>query len=213
MMTLEELIGEGRRLQRACVFLKGDGTGDPVAVWHHEFVRTRAEGDFEPWFSVDTRFIPGFDPAQARFVTICTSNEDETGRIDALPALPSGLPLYAHAAAVLPSIEAIFALGGEKVAAWLQANRWERSQRYSSGFPDRALVEAYGRQWVDEHPILGRHADLYAALGGWHLPGADDDWFDLIDERLLAVTVKDSEPWVEAWQKPAGDLHVIQRIM
>ena len=211
-MTLEELIEEGRRLQRECVFLKSDGAGEPAAVWHHEFVRTPTNSSFEAWFTVDTRFVPGIDSPQARYFSVCTSNDCETGRIDAVSALPSGLPLYAHPAVVLPPIEAIFALGGEKVATWLHANGWKRTERYGNGFPDRALVEAYERQWAQEHPILGQHEGLYAALGGWHLPGADDDWFDLLHERLLAVTVKDSEPWVEAWEAADGRLHVIQRI-
>ena len=49
-------------------------------------------------------------------------------------------------------------------------------------------------------------------LGGWHFPMADDDWHELIDEQLIAFTIRDSEPWVEAWRMRAGQFRVIQRI-
>jgi hypothetical protein len=41
---------------------------------------------------------------------------------------------------------------------------------------------------------------------------ADDDWHDLLDERLMVFTIRDSEPWVEAWRTRAGQFSVIQRI-
>jgi len=53
---------------------------------------------------------------------------------------------------------------------------------------------------------------IYAFTGGWHLPGQDDDWHDLIPAKLLLTTVRDSEPWVEVFQMPEGDYKVIQRI-
>ena len=60
-MTVEGLIEEGRRLQRDSVFLKPTGTGEPAAVWHHEYPRIPNEQGFKPWLSIDTRFVPGFD--------------------------------------------------------------------------------------------------------------------------------------------------------
>ena len=60
--------------------------------------------------------------------------------------------------------------------------------------------------------MLGRHHDLYATLGGWPIPNADDDGPERLGERLLAVTVMDCEPWIEAWEAPDGRLHAVQRI-
>ncbi len=39
-----------------------------------------------------------------------------------------------------------------------------------------------------------------------------DDWHDLLDEKLILLTVRDSEPWVEAWLTGTGQFKVIQRI-
>jgi hypothetical protein len=52
----------------------------------------------------------------------------------------------------------------------------------------------------------------YATLGGWHFPWPDDDWRDLVDNTLLVQTYMDSEPWIEVWQEPSGELKVIERI-
>ena len=49
-------------------------------------------------------------------------------------------------------------------------------------------------------------------LGGWHFPFPDSDWADLIDEQLIALTIRDSEPWVEAWKMKNNEFKVIQRI-
>jgi hypothetical protein len=65
--------------------------------------------------------------------------------------------------------------------------------------------------WQREHPSYQRD-ETYAVLRGWHWPGSDDDWYDLIDQQLLVLTIQDAEPWVEAWRSRPGGLTVIQRI-
>ena len=65
--------------------------------------------------------------------------------------------------------------------------------------------------WRSEYPLYF-NSDIYAVLGGWHWPGPDDDWHDLIGEQLMALTIRDSEPWVEAWRMKNDEFKVIQRI-
>ena len=101
--------------------------------------------------------------------------------------------------------------GSEAVAEWLAANDWPREERYNDNFPDRAIVEHYEREWMHSYPLyLGD--DTYAVLGGWHFPNADDDWYELLDEQLVVLTLHDSEPWVEAWRLRSGGFQVVQRI-
>jgi hypothetical protein len=90
-------------------------------------------------------------------------------------------------------------------------NGWERGERYNDSFKDRALVEQYEDIWTREFPIYF-NSDIYAVLGGWHFPCADDDWHDLLDDQLMVFTIRDSEPWVEAWRTKTGQFKVIQRI-
>jgi hypothetical protein len=72
-------------------------------------------------------------------------------------------------------------------------------------------VSEYDRIYTREFPLYFE-SDIHAVLGGWHWPGQDDDWHDLIDEQLMVLTVRDSEPWVEAWRTRTSQFKVIQRI-
>ena len=212
-MTVEELIAEGRLLQRPCNFLRPMANGEVAAVWHAFDNQRVDESGHRPWVSIDTRFIPGFDTSLARFVTICVDEvECNSGRVEIVSCLPDGLPLYAYVASVLPPIDAVFACGSDRIGKWLEANGWARDWRYNDNFRVRAVVKEYERQQDDEHPLYSQETDVYAVLGGWHVPIADDDWHSLIPGRLLAMTLLGSEPWVEAWLSPEGEYRVIQRV-
>ena len=213
IMTTEDLIAEGRRLQRPCSFLRPTGSGDVAAIWHSTDDSEPDSSGFRPWISIDARFIPGFAPATGRFLTILTNEDDcESGRVDIVPSLPEGKALYAHSASVLPPVDAVFACGSAAVEEWLLANEWTRADRYNDNFADWAIVDGYERLWMEEFPLYLPDTDIYAVLGGWHFPFPDDDWHELMPQQLLAMTIRDSEPWVEAWRLMEGGYRVIQRI-
>jgi hypothetical protein len=212
-MTIEELILEGRRLERPCVFLRPQGIGPVAAVWYERDKREIDSTGYRCWLTVDARLIPGLSPSIRGYLSVFT-NEDmcEGGRVDIVPTWPTrmGTPLFAHPASVLPPIDAVFACGSESVGEWIASHGWKRSWRYNDNFKGRALVDQYDQLWFREYPVF--LPDLYAVLGGWHLPGADADWHDLIDEQLMVLTIRDSEPWVEAWCDKIGRLKVIWRV-
>jgi hypothetical protein len=211
-MTPDQLIAEGRRLERPCVFLRPRGSGPVAAVWHDD-----SEIDstgHRCWLTVDARQVPGLLESIGGYLSIFTDDETyEGGRVDRSSTWPNrgGTPLYAHAASVLAPIDAVFARGSEVVGQWIRSHGWERTVRYNDNFGDAAVVRKYEEVWSDEYPLYGSD-DIYAVLGGWHWPGPDDDWHDLIDERLMVLTKRDSEPWVEAWHLRSGGFRVIQRI-
>jgi hypothetical protein len=150
----------------------------------------------------------------AGYLSVFTDDERcEGGRVEITPSWPkrAGTELYAHAAAVLPPIDAVFARGSEAIGEWIRSHGWERTDRYNDNFKDAAIVREYERVWMREFPLYSE-SDIYAVLGGWHFPCGDDDWSDLIDEHLMVLTIRDSEPWVEAWRTRMGQLRVIQRI-
>ena len=129
----------------------------------------------------------------------------------ALMAEPIGHAAIFKPAFVLPPIDAVFARGSEIVGEWLRLHDWPRDERYNDNFKDAAIVQEYERVWMREFPLYSE-SDVYAVLGGWHWPCADGDWHDLVDEQLMVLTVRDSEPWVEAWRTRMGQFRVIQRI-
>ena len=213
-MTAEQLIEEGRRLQRPCSFLRPQGTGPVAAIWYERDEKEIDATGHRCWLTIDTRRIPGLTSSATGYVSIFTDEENcKGGRIEAVESWPRrpGIGLYAHEASVLAPIDAVFARGSEAVGEWIQSHGWERTERYNDNFPGSGIVDSYERVWQQEFPIY-LDDDIYAVLGGWHFPMADDDWHDLIDEQLMVFTLRDSEPWVEAWRTRAGDCRVIQRI-
>lgn len=213
-MTSEQLIEEGRKLQRPCVFLQPQGSGPAAALWHKRDDEEIDATGHHCWLTVDARHIPGWPSPDAVYLSVSADEETcQGGRVEVAPAWPkrAGTPLYAQAASVLPPIDAVFARGSEAVGAWIHSHGWKRTDRYNDNFKGAAIVREYERLWMREFPLY-LDAEPYAVLGGWHLPGPDDDWHDLLDDQLLVFTLRDSEPWVEAWRTKTGQLRVIQRI-
>jgi hypothetical protein len=212
-MTIEKLIAEGRRLQRNCNFLKPTGVGEPVAMWFEPDPDDESITDWHRWMTVSSDAIPQDAPQRAFYFSLYTSG-GQRGLLDFVDGWPprDGIRLYAHPAEVLPPIDAVFALGSDEVGAWLAANNWSRNERYNSNFGNDEIARQYEQLWFSEHPIFKNDPEIYAVTGGWHLPGQDDDWHDLVPAQLLVTTIRDSEPWVEAFLLPHGDFKVCQRI-
>ena len=213
-MTVEQLIEEGRKLQRPCAFLRAQGTGPVAAIWHAPDDEEIESTGHRCWLTVDARYIPGLPQSVSGFISVFTDEEEcEGGRVRLARTWPkrAGTKLYADSVSVLPPVDAVFQRGSEAVVEWLRANNWQRDWRYNDNFKDKAVVAGYHKVWFKEYPLYFE-AGIYAVLGGWHWPGPDPDWEQLIDEQLMVLTIRDSEPWVEAWRTRAGDFKVIQRI-
>lgn len=210
-MTVDELIAEGRRLQRRTVLLTPHGSGDPSAFWYGHDYQEEAPDGHRCWICVNAGSIPSFDCRG--WLSIFTDDEScEGGRVEASSARykRDGIRLYPKEIDVLPTIDAVISCGSPAVEHWLAENKWQRDWRYNSNFRDRSMVEKYEAAECRENPLFWKGA--YATLGGWHMGWPDDDWHDFLDAKLLVHTYMDSEPWIEAWQLPSGEMKVIQRI-
>lgn len=213
-MTPEELIAEGRKLEHACAFLRPVGTGPVAAIWHERDVWEEDVTGERCWITFDARQTPGLSDPIAGYVSVFTNEETcEGGRVEIAETWPSrtGTELYAHVASVLPPIDAVFAFGSEAVEKWIRSLAWERGWAYNNNFKGREVVEEYERVWQRDFPLYFR-SDIYAVLGGWHVPWPDGDWDELHQGQLMLFTLRDSEPWVEAWRTRNGEFRVIQRI-
>jgi hypothetical protein len=213
-MTFEQLIEEGRKLQRPCVFLRPKRNGPVAAIWYERDAKEIEATGHRLWLTVDARHVPGLSPSITGYISVFTDDKKcQGGRVDLTSTWPTqvGTKLYAHAALVLPPIDAVFARGSEAVGEWIHSHGWERTDRYNDNFADRDLVWEYEKVWKREFPLYFK-SDIYAVLGGWHMPFADHDWHDLIDDCLMVLSDRDSEPWVEAWRNRTGQFKVIQRI-
>jgi hypothetical protein len=219
-MELEDLIAEGRALMRPTVLLRASGGESIAARWYGLGAYEVDEDDFPCWLTVDCQYIPNWISAKPQYLSLFTNKDCLSGYVALTDDWPDreGVDLYAHTAEVLPPIEAVFARGSQQIDDWLAANNWKREWGWNDWFgrsgglpgPNTEIAYHYIRQWQSECPLY--LPGVYAALGGWHSPGPDTDWHDLIDEHLCVLTVEDAEPWVEAWQMSDGTFRVIQRI-
>ena len=213
-MTSEQLIVEGRKLERPCVFLRADGPGPVAAVWYERDDDEIQSTGQRCWLTVDSHHIPALPPAVSGYISVFTDEKEcQGGRIEVSPSWPkrTGTQLYACPASVLPPVDAVFARGSNTVEEWINSYGWERHDRYNSNYGGKSTVDAYNKIHRQEYPLYF-DSDIYAMLGGWHWPGQDDDWHDLLDEHLMVLTIRDYEPWVEAWRTRTGQFKVIQRI-
>lgn len=205
-MTLEDLVAEGRALERRCWFLTANRQGTPVAVWH-----SSTPPGTRRWLTVDAAFFANIG---SRYVSIISHSSGD-GVVECIDQLPQAsaedLSLVATEASVLPPIDAVFALGSDRVGSWLDENKWERSWGYNSNFPGRAVVEGYEREYQAQHPLYAS-SDIFAMIGGWHFPFPDGDWNELVSDELMVMTIRGAEPWVEAWRSKQGGFRVIERI-
>jgi hypothetical protein len=169
-MTLEELIHEGRRLQRRTVLLTSDGSGEPAALWYGHDYEEELPGGHRCWLSVNSRFIPLFD-GRGWLSIFTDDNSCQGGRVDvsSTPLKASGLPLYAKEIEILPPIDAVIARGSPAVDQWLAANDWERDCPYNSNFRDHATVEKYEAIVRRENPLYWN--DAYATWAVGTTPG------------------------------------------
>ena len=211
-MTPEELIAEGRKIERQTILLTPNGAGEEAAIWYGNDHQWITDDLFRCWLAVDTKYIPNFDN---RGWMLILTDDDFTSRelrVEFIPQKPSknGTRLYPKEIRLIPPIDAVIARGSPSVDLWLKKNKWDRQTRYNSNFPDQEAIKPYETLERQENPLYWEEA--YATLGGWHIGWADDGWHDLIDETLLVHTYRDSEPWLEVWKMRNGQLKVIERI-
>lgn len=212
-MTGDELIAEGHRLARPCVYLRTTGD-DFAALWSGEGVVPCEQGPFRHWLSINSRFVPGSEGKQSGCLSVYTNDDDcVTGVIAvddvrSLPETSDGLRLFAHSTSSMPPLEAVFKLGSTEVREWLAANNWEPDWGYNDNFSDRSPANAYERAYQAQLPLYNNSA--HAVLGGWHMPWPEGDWDEPLNEQLVVWTFADSEHWVEVWRDGVA-FRVIQR--
>src|SRR5690349_4109799 len=114
-MTGDELIGEGRRIARPCVYLVNSPSQSATvcAIWGGSGVVAPPAGHYKHWLSVDSSVLPEGIGTMSGVLSIYSDEDDyETGAvaIDHSIKLPShgtaGLVLFAEPAISMPPIDA-----------------------------------------------------------------------------------------------------------
>jgi hypothetical protein len=221
-MNLEQLIEEARALVRPCVHLLQDSTDAPLAaVWGGSglVANSSDESASRHWMSLDCRFLPEGYEGLAGCLSIYLDDDEEHGivAIDralqlGLSAAISGTALFAHPSSSWPPIDALFKFGSPAIKNWIAECGWPADMPYHGGFKDHEIVNAYENHVRPLNPLFGEIEGVFAMLGGWHDAWPENDWFDLLDKKLVAYTFEEAEPWVEVWVDGGQNFQVIQRI-
>ena len=212
-MTADELISEGRRLQRPTTLLmevagrrrSGDlappqPRADTESKIGHGLQRKRMKWDIPqcdislaPWLSIFTHAVR---PGAAGRVETSAQWHPHGGRCTALSRVASS-----HSNSL--SIDRSYRIGRPPAVGedGLPQTTWRRDWRYNRNFKDRAIVEKYEAVQWQEHSLY--LMVLMPTLGGWHRTRLDADRglarfaFDAKLVLRSNLWLMDSEPWVE----------------
>jgi hypothetical protein len=210
-----DLIAEGKRLAKPCIYLRDKGEGNPVAAWGGASVIAAPYDTARHWITLDISALPKEFGLTGSCASVFSDEEmihpaafvvSEKARFH----VGSGsIPLFAHSTLSMPPIDAVFRFGSPAVHAWLAENHWEPDWGYNDNFRDNATANAYESAFQNQCPLYTGGA--HAVLGGWHLPWPDEEWADRLNDKLVLCTFEDSEPWVEVWAN-GHSFEVIERI-
>lgn len=214
-MKASDLVAEGQRLAKPCIYLRAAGEGEPVAAWEGSPGVLAPHRGARHWVTLNCEALPkefGLGRGAASVFSDEGTGDGGSFVIDADARFKPGsgsIPLFAHAGVSLPPLDAIFRFGSPPIKAWLAKNKWEPTWAYNDNFKDRATAEAYDIAFQKQCPLYT--GDAHAVLGGWHFPWPDDDWVTRLNDRLLLWTFEAAEPWIEVWLND-GVFEVMQRI-
>ncbi|MDF7777355.1 hypothetical protein P1X14_19005 [Sphingomonas sp. AOB5] len=223
MTGLEDLLREGEALARPCFRLTADGEGSLGGYWGG--ARTDAGAlretpvlrDIEHLLTLDPALIAAAGiPVRANPISLyeVTMNGELQLRLAESTAVAfeavecSGDALFAVPAVSLPPLAALCLHGGDAVSGWLASLGLERHQYEAAAAAP--LGRDYEDVWFERSVFHGQDCDVI--VGGWHQQWPDDDFYMPREMRLVAVTLRDAEPWRELWRSETGNLSARERV-
>lgn len=120
----------------------------------------------------------------------------------------TGEPLYATAARSFPPFPAVCLYGSDLVRDWLAARGLTRHEYWQVADD---LEAGYTAEWAARSAFHAGAADVI--VGGWHFLWPEDDFFTPPELRLVALSLRDAEPWYEVWySRPSYGVHARVRV-
>ncbi len=190
-MTVDQLLIEGRRLQRPCLFLRSQESGPVAAIWHEGDCNSDATG-YRCRLTVDGRLIPGLEVEG--YISVFTDDRRcQGGRVAINPSWPETTgqnsmqiqpASYHQLTHCLPKAQRKLKIGFAHVTGS------DPNHSMTTSKMRRSCMNTNG-SGCKSFPLYSA-SDAYAVLGGWHFPWPDGDWHELIDEQLLIFTLRES---------------------
>jgi hypothetical protein len=224
-LTLDELIAEGEQLARPSWILRTQPTESAVAgFWGGE--RSDLPNALPPEVTVyqSRRHIVtlselllaeiGVQQGPVSLFEWEPVAGDPQVRVEADQRLRlrdlqfSGEPLFATPEPSFPPFAVVCLYGSSRVAEWLAAQGLARHD-YWRVIDD--LQVQYTTEWQRRSAFCRNAGDLI--VGGWHFLWPEDDFFVPPELQLIALTLRDAEPWFEIWHsRPRLGFHARKRI-
>jgi hypothetical protein len=224
-MTLDELIAEGESLARPSWVLRaqptesgvvgcwGGGRGDMPDALPPEVAAFRGRRHIVT-LSESLLADVGVRQGPVSLFEWESVNGDRAPRVEADQRLRfrdlrfSGEPLFATPEPSFPPFAAVCLYGDGRVAEWLAGQGLTRHD-YWQVTDD--LQAQYTAEWERRSAFCRGAGDVI--VGGWHFLWPEDDFFVPPELRLVALTLRDAEPWYEVWySRPRLGFHARQRI-
>lgn len=226
-MTFEELIAEGHRLEKSCLYLTDEPNENGlVGYWGEEGPSNLPDGygydgwPFKPrhWITLDCAWIKKQGGRVEGIVSVYEKadiwQDPETNEWlfqgwlqegdviwqynKTLKDLEiEGEKLYGLEGKSFPPIQAVCLYGSEKIEAWLREQNLKRTDYDAL---HGKLADRYHQYWIERSPILLQNEEYVAVMGGWHAQW-QDDFYMPAEMELVVCTARDSEPWVEVWAR------------
>ncbi len=214
MPSIDQLWEEARALTRPSLHLHvRDGSrkaaASGTAVWRPESLQ-RYPWTTEILIAVDCEWFGTRLPNQTRFVSVAYREDAEhyyhiehRGANAFEGFCTGGVLLDGFEYPSIPPLEALCLYGGDRVAEWLRQSGLERIDYAAAR--ELPLGRKYVDRWLASNPRLQRNQPV-AVMGGWHELWPDDLFYSPLECRLVVLTLRDAEPWVELLAYRGGNL-------
>lgn len=211
-MTISELIVEGEALARPSFLLRAaPPESGVVGYWKGACRNCRNESpganlvERSHIVSISEELLSrlGIHRGPISLFKVKVPTGNTSYRVESDPRLRfaeiscGGESLYASPSSSFPPFPAVCLYGSDRVAAWLKSLGLARHDYWR--VPGE-LSQQYEAEWISRSPFYQQTADV--VVGGWHFLWPDDDFFVPPELRLVALTLRDAEPWFELWFSP-----------
>lgn len=198
---------ECQRLARPRLnLLRRQQSGEVVGVWGGTGPLSPPAGDWRHWITVSCDWLSRNGFAVSGLLGVYeNTNGDHFHEFTAVTGEATGGRLLGGGGVELVGTEDVALPPPEALEVYGSPAMRELTQRGNEGNPLATYQERCPLFYADAEGI-------FATLGGWHVPWPENDAYDDELGRLVLWTFKDSEPWLEVWQRPSGQLRVVPRI-